>query len=168
LTKCIKSFESNTNNIDNKNDIKKSKSIDNKHKDIESRRALEAMLGSLIIKRTTPKALRTLRCENNTKGIDYQKAKNTKSYIRFIDKTQEFTGNTKTKSKDHLQCTKTTCRLDIYLHSPYFLMQNFASTGEKTYLSFARFLFCLKTFHQILREKSIKLPYLDLNSLACH
>lgn len=126
------------------------------------------MLGSLIIKRTTPKALRTLRCENNTKGIDYQKAKNTKSYIRFIDKTQEFTGNTKTKSKDHLQCTKTTCRLDIYLHSPYFLMQNFASMGEKTYLSFARFLFCLKTFHQILREKSIKLPYLDLNSLACH
>jgi hypothetical protein len=46
----------------------------------------------LIIKRTTPKALRTLRFENNTKGIDYQKAKNTKSYIRIIDKTQEFMG----------------------------------------------------------------------------
>ncbi len=45
---------------------------------------MEAILGSLIIKRTTPKALRTLRFENNTKGIDHQKAKNTKSYIRFV------------------------------------------------------------------------------------
>jgi len=168
LTKCIESFESNTNNIDNKNNIKKSKSIDSKHKYIESRRTLEAILGSLIIKRTTPKALRTLRLENNTKSIDYQKPKNTKSYIRFIDKTQEFTGNTKTKSKDRLQCTKTTCRLDIYLHQPYFFVQNFATMGLKTYLSFARFLFYLKTFHQKLREKSIKLPYLDPNSLACH
>jgi hypothetical protein len=48
----------------------------------------------LIIKRTTPKALRTLRFENNTKGIDYRKAKNIKSYIRIIDKNTRVHGGT--------------------------------------------------------------------------
>jgi hypothetical protein len=58
--------------------------------------------------------------------------------------------------------------LDIYLHQPYFFVQNFATMRQKTYLSFAWFFFYLKNFHQKLREKFIKLPYLDLNSLAYH